>query len=80
MKRVTRDNVAAVGTFHEYRKKTTTRLAFLTEPFTIETKEGPLRLDETHPEWDGGYYVSLPEDGDPYPVSPRYVRENYERV
>lgn len=62
-----------------HRKRTTVELAFVTEPFTVETQEGAMTISpETVDDWDGGYYVAYPSDGSkPYSISPKFVRENY---
>lgn len=64
----------------EYRRKTTVRLAFVTEPFTVETQEGVMTISpQTVDDWEGGYYIAYPSDGSkPYSIAPRYVRDNYE--
>ncbi len=77
---ITAENVESVGSFHEYRKTATTRLAFITEPFIVSTKEGDLKISAATIGWDGGYFVALPADGDPYPVSPAYVVASYVRT
>ena len=63
-----------------YRKKTTVELAFVGEPFTVETQEGVLTISpQTVDDWEGGYYIAYPADGSkPYAIAPRYVRENYD--
>lgn len=65
-----------------YRKRATVELAFITEPFTVETQEGVLTVSpETVDNWEGGYYLAYPSDGSkPYCISPKFVRENYEPV
>lgn len=65
-----------------HRKRTTVELAFITEPFTVDTQEGIMTISpETVDDWDGGYYLAFPSDGSkPYSIAPRYVRENYEPV
>ena len=63
-----------------YRKKMRTFLAFLKEPFKVDTQEGPRSIGpETVDDWDGGYYIAYPGNGSkPYAVSPKFVRDNYE--
>ena len=65
-----------------HRKKTLVRLAFIDEPFTVETQEGPMKIGpDTVDDWDGGYYIAYPDDGSkPYSISPSFVRENYVEV
>ena len=62
-----------------YRKRTTVALAFIAEPFTVVTQEGPMLIaPETVDGWDGGYYVAYPDDGSkPYSIAPSFVRDNY---
>ena len=62
-----------------HRKKTTVALAFVREPFEVETQEGVLQISpDTVDDWEGGYYVAYPDDGSkPYPIAPRFVRDNY---
>lgn len=65
----------------EFRKTGTVSLQWLNQPFTIETQEGPMTIDETTAGWEDGYWVSWPSDGTmPYAISPAFVRENYEPV
>jgi len=65
-----------------YRKKTKVALAYIDEPFKVDTQEGEMVISpETVDDWDGGYYIAYPADGSkPYAISPDYVRENYEVV
>jgi len=62
-----------------HRKKTIVALAFINEPFTVETQEGEMLISpETVDDWHGGYYVAYPEDGSkPYSISPNFVWDNY---
>lgn len=66
----------------EFRKTATTFLQWIDQPTRVHTLEGsPFVVDENLPEWEGGYWVSWPTDGsDPYPVSPRFVRDNMVEV
>lgn len=66
----------------EFRKTATTHMQWITEPTEVHTLEGsPFVVDPNLPEWEDGYWVSWPTDGsDPYPVSPRFVRDNMEPV
>lgn len=77
MKTFTLDN--RPDNLQTHRKKTTVDLAFIKEPFCVETHEGPMRIGpETVDDWEGGYYVSYPDDGSkPYSISPSFVRNNY---
>lgn len=65
-----------------YRKKTTVDLAFIEEPFYVETQEGLMEISpKTVDDWEDGYYLSYPEDGSkPYSISPSFVRNNYLRI
>lgn len=62
-----------------YRKTAITQLAFITEPFLVETQEGLMTIGpDTVDDWDGGYYIAYPSDGSkPYSISPKFVHENY---
>ena len=62
-----------------HRKKTTVLLAFIEEPFEVETQEGAMVIGpETVDDWEDGYYVAYPDDGSkPYSISPSFVRNNY---
>ena len=64
------------------RKKTKVRAVFIREPFQVETQEGLMNISpETVDDWEGGYYVVYPDDGSkPYTWSPKFAKENYERV
>ena len=64
------------------RKKTTVGLAFIKEPFDVETQEGLMHIGpDAVDDWDGGYYVAYPDDGSkPYAIAPGFVRANYEPV
>ncbi len=61
-----------------YRKTAVAHLEFRTEPFSVPTKEGVLDVGPHIPEWENGYWLCWPSDGDPYPISPQFVRDNYE--
>lgn len=63
----------------ELRKKTTISAIFISEPFDVETQEGVLVISpETVDDWEDGYYIAYPSDGSkPYPISPKYIRDNY---
>jgi hypothetical protein len=65
----------------DYRKKTVVALAWVGEPFQVETQEGVLTMSpETCDDWEG-YYVAYPSDGSkPYAIAPKFVRENYVEV
>ena len=65
-----------------YRKTATVELAFVTEPFLVETQEGPMTISpDTVDDWNGGYYIAYPSDGSkPFSIAPKYVLENYELV
>jgi hypothetical protein len=65
-----------------YRKKTTVELAFITEPFEVDTQEGEMLISpETVDDWDDGYYIAYTHDGSkPYAISRAFVRQNYEPV
>lgn len=62
-----------------HRKKTTVDLVFVSEPFVVDTQEGPMAITpETVDDWDNGYYVAYPDDGSkPYSIAPKFVRDNY---
>ena len=62
-----------------HRKKTTVGLAFLSEPFQVETQEGLVTISpDAVDDWDNGYYVAYPDDGSkPYAICPKFVRDNY---
>ena len=62
-----------------YRKRTTVALAFIQEPFSVDTQEGVLVISpDTVDDWEDGYYLAYPSDGSkPYAIAPRYVRDNY---
>jgi hypothetical protein len=62
-----------------YKKKATVDLAFIEEPFMIETQEGRMVISpDTVDDWEGGYYAAYPDDGSkPYSISPKFVRDNY---
>ena len=62
-----------------YRKASTVQLLFVTEPFVVETQEGPMTISpDLVDDWDNGYYVAYPDDGSkPYSISPSFVRANY---
>lgn len=62
-----------------YRKVATTDLAFVSEPFQVETQEGLMVISpETVDDWDNGYYLAYPSDGSkPYSIAPSFVRQNY---
>lgn len=62
-----------------HRKRTTVDLAFVDEPFTVETQEGVMTISpDTVDDWDGGYYLAYPSDGSkPYSIAPKFVRDNY---
>lgn len=65
-----------------HHKKSVVRLCFISEPFTVDTQEGPMVISpETVDDWDGGYFIAYPEDGSkPYSIAPAYVRNNYVEV
>lgn len=65
-----------------HRKKTTVGLAFIREPFYVDTQEGEMLISpETCDDWDGGYYLAYPDDGSkPYSIGPKFVCGNYEAV
>lgn len=63
-----------------FRKVATSSFEWRSTPFDVTTKEGVLHIGPDTPEWEDGYWVAWPDDGDPYPVSPKYFRENYEPV
>ena len=62
-----------------HRKKSRILLAFIKEPFLIETQEGGMAINpKTVDDWDNGYFVAYPDDGSkPYAISPSFVRDNY---
>ena len=64
------------------RKTATIDAAFTDTPFEVETQEGVLTISpSTVDDWDGGYYVAYPSDGTkPYPISPKFIGENYIEV
>ena len=66
----------------ELRKTATIRAQFVSEPFVVETQEGPMTISpETVDDWEDGYYVAYPSDGTkPYSISPKFIRENYTPV
>ncbi len=60
-------------------KKAVTWLAFIREPFEVETQEGIIAITPDLEGWNGGYYVAYPGDGTrPYAIAPAYVEANYE--
>jgi hypothetical protein len=65
-----------------HRKKTTVLLAFISEPFEVETQEGPMRIaPDTVDDWEDGYFIAYPDDGSkPYSIAPSFVRNNYVEV
>jgi len=65
-----------------YRKKSEVELAYIEEPFKVDTQEGEMVITpETVDDWEDGYYIAYPDDGSkPYAISPDYVRKNYEAV
>ena len=65
-----------------YRKKSAVELAYIEEPFKVDTQEGEMVISpETVDDWEDGYYIAYPDDGSkPYAISPDYVRKNYEAV
>ena len=65
-----------------HRKKTVVFLAFIEEPFEVQTQEGPMVIGpDTVDDWEDGYYIAYPEDGSkPYAISPSFVRNNYVAV
>jgi hypothetical protein len=69
-----KDNLPPVG-WAEYRKVGTTRMAPVSGPFTVATKEGEYKVPEG---WHG--YIALDADGDPYPVTADMHAQSYERV
>lgn len=62
-----------------HRKRTTVDLAFVDEPFVVETQEGPMTISPTTvDDWQDGYYVAYPGDGSkPYAIAPKFVFDNY---
>lgn len=70
------------GNLTTHRKKTTVQLAFVGEPFDVETQEGLMRISpDTVDDWDDGYFVAYPDDGSkPYAIAPAFVAGNYEPV
>lgn len=62
-----------------YRKKSKVELAYIDEPFKVDTQEGEMLISsQTVDDWDDGYYIAYPDDGSkPYAISPDYVRQNY---
>lgn len=62
-----------------HRKSTITGLAFVNEPFQVDTQEGIFTISpETVDDWEDGYYVAYPADrSKPYAISPSFVRDNY---
>ena len=62
-----------------HRKVTVTHLAFVSEPFVVETQEGSMTISpETVDDWDRGYYIAYPSDGSkPYSIAPKFVQDNY---
>lgn len=66
----------------QYRKASTVELHFCEQPFQVETQEGLLTISpDTVDDWEGGYNVAYPSDGSkPYPMSPKFARENYVEV
>ena len=53
-----------------WRKAATTTLVQMTEPFRVDTLEGPAT-------GGAGDYLAVGDDGDAWPVSASYVRHNY---
>lgn len=80
MKKYTLEN--RPGNLKAHRKKTTVLLAFVEEPFEVETQEGPMVVGpDSVDDWDHGYYIAYPDDGSkPYAISPSFVRNNYVEV
>ena len=62
-----------------HRKRSTVQLAFVSEPFIVETQEGPMAISpETVDDWRDGYFIAYPDDGSkPYAIAPAYVHANY---
>lgn len=54
----------------EMRKKTTTKMVEVIEPFDVVTKEGTMHCE------DG--FLALDAAGDPYPIAREIVEETYE--
>ena len=65
-----------------HRKKTVVLLAFVEEPFAVETQEGTMKVGpDTVDHWENGYYVAYPDDGSkPYTISPLFVSNNYVEI
>lgn len=63
------------GDWVQYRKVGTTRMAPVTGPCVVDTKEGEYRLPEG---WQG--FIALDSDGDPYPVAAEVHARTYERA
>ena len=66
----------------EMRKTATIKVAFIDEPFNVETQEGVMLISpDTTDDWEDGYYVVYPSDGSkPYSISPSFMRDNYVEV
>lgn len=66
----------------EYRKKITIKARFISEPFVVETQEGPITISpDTVDDWLDGYYIAYPGDGSkPYAIAPKFMGENYDAV
>jgi hypothetical protein len=74
VKRYDKDNLPT-GDWVEYRKLGTTRMARVSGPFIVTTKEGEYEVPAG---WQG--FIALDSDGDPYPVLFDVHARAYERA
>ncbi len=61
------------------RKTAMIQAVYLTDPFVVNTQEGPMTISpHTVDDWLLGYYIAYPSDGSkPYSISPAFMRDNY---
>lgn len=67
----TRDSLPKDG-WHNYKKKPLTQAVRIKEPFTTQTKEGPLLC------LDG--YLAVDNRGNPYPIDREVFETTYEEI
>lgn len=66
----------------KFKKKSTIEAVFVSVPFQIVGQEGVQYIaPDTVDDWAGGYYVAYPDDhSKPYPISKKYMEDNYEEI